>query len=149
MTTAPTPGPDDGGHRARRRRYMPLVWLGSIAAAALLILGVTGTLSTWTDAIINNTHNTVASAAAVSLLETGPDGTTTCDTAAAASNSVLCSTINKYGGIGQAATGQGPVTNLTDEGGTRLSPDNTVGNPNTQSVTITMKNTGTASGAFA
>src|ERR1700712_4606184 len=82
MSSANTTQANDGVHRAKRRRFVPLVWLGSVAAAALLILGVTGTLSAWTDAIINNTHNTVASAAAVSLLETGPDGTTTCDTAA-------------------------------------------------------------------
>jgi len=49
------------GGTDRRRSRTPLVWIGGAIAAGILILGVNGTLSSWTDAIINNIHNTVAS----------------------------------------------------------------------------------------
>lgn len=120
-----------GGKRSRRA---PLLLIGAAIAAGILILGVTGTLSSWTDAIINNNHNTVASAGAVGLLETGTDQTASCDTASTTTNSVTCSTVNKYGGIG---TGSG-----TDANGAQLSP----GDQQTASVTLT--NNGTATGTL-
>jgi hypothetical protein len=64
----------------------------------------------------------VASAQAVSLLETGPGGTT-CDTSGTPTNQVDCSTINKYGGTAAP-----------------LSPGES------QQVVVTMQNTGTGGG---
>ncbi|WP_310963247.1 hypothetical protein [Nocardioides terrisoli] len=88
-------------HRAARRRVKPTtpLWAACGAAALVLTLGVSGTLSTWTTAIIGNTNNTVATATAVVLSET--DGSATCtsaDGAQATVNSSSCTTINKYGG---------------------------------------------------
>ena len=98
--TDPTPSV----HRARRRRFVPLVWGASAFSAAVLVLGVNGTLSAWTSAIITNDTNTVATANALILKEVGPDGTAahtpqTCYSSTGAGNSYTCSTINKYGGI--------------------------------------------------
>jgi len=69
----------------------------------MLTLSVDGTLSDWSTAIIGNSTDTVATAAAVILQEVGPDGTAahtsqTCRSSDGASNSATCSTINKYGG---------------------------------------------------
>jgi hypothetical protein len=104
------------------RRATALLLGGGVIAAVVLLLGVNGTLSSWTTAVIDNTNNNVASAASVSLLETGP-GSVTCDTAASTTNSATCSTINKYGGTAVP-----------------LSPSGS------QSVSVNLKNTGTASG---
>lgn len=110
---------------ARRRRSAPLLWGSGLLAAAILILGVNGTLSTWTSAVINNSTNTVAAASAVVLQET--NGTATCNSTDTGdgSNTYTCSTINKYGGT---ATPLAPGTS--------------------QSVSVTMKNTGTGSGTL-
>lgn len=114
----------------RRRRSAPLMWVSGAFAAAILVLGVNGTLSAWTVAIIDNTNNTVASTHAVALLETGP-GSVTCDTASTATNQVAnCSSINKYGGTG-----------------TPLNPDSVTGG-DTQAVTVNLKNTGTGQGSL-
>lgn len=109
----------------RRRRAVPLLWLSGAFAAILLVLGVNGTLSSWTTAVISNNTNTVKAADAVVLTET--DGTNTCVSTDNndGSNSFTCSTINKYGGTA-----------------TPLTPGAT------QSVTVTMTNTGTASGGL-
>lgn len=94
-------------HAARRRRPRPGprgVLLGACAtAAALLTLGVNGTLSGWTSAVLTNGTNTVATTTAVILQEVGPDGTAghvtqTCRSSDGAANSATCTTINKYGG---------------------------------------------------
>ena len=109
----------------KRRRRVPLLWLSGAFAAVLLVLGVNGTLSSWTTAIINNSTNTVKAADAVVLTET--DGTNTCVSTDNndGSNSYTCSTINKYGGTATPLT---PGAN--------------------QSVTVTMTNTGTTSGSL-
>ena len=114
-------------HRARdgQRRFTRFGGAATLAAAGgvaavFLTLGVNGTLASWTQAIIGNSTNTVASAAAVILQETGP-GPVTCTSSSSSSNSATCSTINKYGGT---------ATPLT---------------PNTsQTVTVTFTNTGAA-----
>lgn len=127
MSDTPTP---EGGHRAKKRRAVPLVWAGSLLGATLLVLGVSGTLSSWTTAIITNSGNTVAAANAVILQETLPGTTpTVCNSTDNndGSNSYTCTSINKYGGT---ATPLDPVTNTM------------------QSVTVNMKNTGTSSGAL-
>jgi hypothetical protein len=78
-------------------------------------LSVSGTLSSWTTAIIGNDTNTAATATAVILQEVGPDGTAahtaqTCRSSDGAANSVTCTTINKYGGTTTPLT---PGTNQT------------------------------------
>jgi hypothetical protein len=130
----------------KRRRSVPLLWGSGAVAAATLILGVNGTLSTWTSAIIDNNNNSVATTSAVALVETqtSPLGNSTiCDTAAATdgSNSVTCSGINKYGGIGDA-TAAGDTGFATDASGTPLAPGDS------QSVTVNLKNDGTGSGTL-
>lgn len=91
---------------------MPLVWLSCAVAAVLLSLGVTGTLASWTQAVITNDTNTVATAQAVILRESS--GAASCLSSAAASNSSTCSTINKYGGTATPLTpGTNQVTTVT------------------------------------
>lgn len=135
------------GERAKRRRSAPLLWGSGAVAAAVLILGVNGTLSSWTSAVIDNNNNSVASTTAVALVETqtAPVGNATiCDTAAATdgSNSVSCDGINKYGGIGDA-TALADTGFATDANGTPLAPGGS------QSVTVNLKNDGTGSGSLA
>jgi hypothetical protein len=111
-TTAPA------AHR-RRRRVLPLVWMASAFSAAVLILGVNGTLSAWTSAIITNDTNTVATANALILKEAGPDGTAahtaqTCYSSTGSGNTYSCSTINKYGGTtSPLSPGQSQQTDVT------------------------------------
>jgi hypothetical protein len=107
------------------RRRAGLLWACGAVAAIVLTLGVTGTLSSWTSAIITNDDNTAKAAASVILSET--DGTATCTSNddQTATNSYTCSTINKYGGIAVP-----------------LDPGST------QSVTVTMENLGTAAGSL-
>lgn len=94
-----------GRRRAPRRAVGPgtLLWLASGAAALLMTLGVSGTLSDWTSAVLGNSTNSAATATAVVLQETGPasQGTPVCrssDGAQATVNSYTCTTVNKYGG---------------------------------------------------
>lgn len=81
----------------RPARATVLALGSSVIAAIVLTLGVSGTLSSWTSAIIGNDTNTVATASAVILREVGP-GPQTCLSSSGAGNSFTCSTINKYGG---------------------------------------------------
>lgn len=95
-------------HAARRRRAVPLLWISGALAATLLVLGVSGTLSSWTAAILTNDTNTVATANAVILEEA--QGATTCFSSASATNSSTCSTINKYGGVASPLSPGGSQT---------------------------------------
>lgn len=106
-----------------RRRRTGLLWTSGAIAAAILLLAVNGTLSSWTQAIVDNPDNSVAVKSAVALVET--DGTNTCDTGASTTNQVSCTTINKYGG----------TASPLDPGGV-----------NSQSVSVNLANTGTATG---
>jgi hypothetical protein len=110
----------------KRRRSVPLLWLSGAMAAALLVLGVNGTLSSWTTAIIHNDTNTTSATDAVALSEADGVGTVCVDTGTVGdgSNTATCSTINKYGGTT-----------------TPLSPGG-AGN----ATTVTLKNTGSATG---
>lgn len=92
----------------RRRRFVPIAWAASALAAVVLVLGVNGTLSAWTSAIIQNNNNTVATANAVILKETGTGGT--CYSNTNANNSYVCATINKYGGTATPLTPGGAAT---------------------------------------
>ena len=153
-------GSMESSHK-KRRRNAPLVWGSSILAAGVLILGVNGTLSTWTKAVIDNNNNSVAATGAVSLIETGPGSSgVTCNTADDADNSVTCSGINKFGGIGASSTALADpndpnlkfdstsgaeIAPLTNMSGSALDPDSTTGG-NTQSVKVNLENNGTVAG---
>lgn len=109
-----------------RRRSLALVGAGAIAAV-LLVLGVSGTLASWTRAIITNDTNTLEAAQALILEETGPNAAVCTSTDGGGSgNAFTCSTIDKYGGTA-----------------TPLEPGDH------QSVTVTLTNTGTGSGPLA
>lgn len=106
------------GTHSAKRRLRPgrkgLLFGACAVAAVLLTLSVSGTLSTWTTAIISNSTNTTATAQAVILQEVGPDGTAahtsqTCQSSSDASNSYSCTNINKYGGTATPLT---PNTNV-------------------------------------
>ncbi len=106
-----------------RSRTVAALWASGAAAATVLVLGVNGTLSSWTSAVIANDTNTVATAAAVILSET--NGAQTCFSSdAPTTNSSTCTTINKYGGTA-----------------TPLSPGGT------RNIDITFKNVGNANAA--
>ena len=81
----------------RGRRRGALMWGAGGAAAILLVLSTSGTLSSWTSAVLTNDTNTVATASAVILKEVGPTAAT-CLSSSGVGNSFTCSTINKYGG---------------------------------------------------
>lgn len=103
--------------RTTRPRPTPL-WAGGALASLVLVLGVNGTLSSWTSAIITNDTNTAATASAPILKETS--GGTTCLSSANASNASTCSTINKYGGTATPltpGTSQTVDVTFTDVGG--------------------------------
>lgn len=101
------------GRRAPRRTPNTAwwVWGSSAFAAVVLTLGVSGTLSSWTSAVISNDTNTVATASAVILREVGPSAT--CLSSSGAANSYTCSTVNKYGGTSSPlAPGGSQVTDV-------------------------------------
>ncbi|GCD88789.1 hypothetical protein [Nocardioides sp. LS1] len=102
-------------------RFAPVAWGTGALASLVLVLGVNGTLSSWTQAVINNGTNNAESALAVALSET--DGVATCDTVADSDNSITCS-INKFGGTT-----------------TKLSPGDT------RDVDVTFTNTGSGDAA--
>jgi hypothetical protein len=95
-------------HAARGRRGVPLLWISGALSATLLVLGGSGTLSSWTAAILTNDTNTVATANAVILKEA--QGATTCFSSASATNTSTCSTINKYGGVASPLSPGGSQT---------------------------------------
>jgi hypothetical protein len=97
----------------RPRRRTAALWASGAFAAAVLVLGVNGTLSSWTTALITNDNNSAgATATYVALVET--DGTNTCDTTTQPNNTdSACSTINKYGGNGSMAPGDSESVDVT------------------------------------
>ena len=68
--------------------------VAGLASAIVLSLSMTNTLSAFVAAITNTTDT--AAVGTLSLVETGPDGTTKCT--GTSSTAASCSTINKYGG---------------------------------------------------
>ena len=97
-----------------RRRGDVLIWLACGVAAVLLFLGTTGTLSSWTSAILTNSSNTTVTSTAVILKEANSGGTITCFSSASTTNSSTCSTIDKYGGTATPLTpGTNQVTTVT------------------------------------
>jgi hypothetical protein len=137
--------------RPSRRRLAPLIWLGSAAAALVVALGVSGTLSGFT-ASIDNTTNTAATGTLL-MTETGvTNATGTCYSNGTAngapdSNAGICATINKFGGSTTMAPGvAGPaVTVSISNNGTinagvfKLTPDGAC----TQSVNGTVNGSAT------
>ena len=107
--------PSENASTPRRRRLVPLVWLGSAAAATVVALGVSGTLSGFT-ASINNTSNTAATGT-LTMSETS--GAITCYSngtvnGAPDSNAGTCGTIDKFGGSTTMAPGvAGPAVTVT------------------------------------
>lgn len=93
-----------------RRRTTMLAIAGALAAT-VLVLGVNGTLSSWTSAVVTNDTNTAGAEGAVALSES--DGTSTCDTVTTSDNTFTCSTINKYGGDTAMAPGNSSVVTVT------------------------------------
>jgi hypothetical protein len=99
-----------------RKRFSPLLWMASLAAIAVLALGITGTLSQFT-ASISNTQNRVETAGpsafgfSESLVIDGVVQTPEC-AIARAGQTATCATINKNGALGAPATPIAP-------GGTR------------------------------
>ena len=95
-----------------RRRGVALWGSGSIAAV-VLVLGVSGTLSSWTSALITNDDNSAgATASYLALVET--DGVSTCDTTTSPNNTISsCSSINKYGGNSTMSPGDSEVVDVT------------------------------------
>jgi hypothetical protein len=84
----------EGAHRPPRGTL--LLWGAGAIAALLLVLSTSGTLASWTSAIIANDTNTVATSSAVILQEVGPSAT--CLSSSGVGNSYTCATVNKYGG---------------------------------------------------
>jgi hypothetical protein len=97
----------------RSRRRTAAIWGSGAVAATVLVLGVSGTLSSWTSALITNDDNSAgATASYVALVET--DGTNTCDTTTQPNNTdSSCSTINKYGGNSTMSPGDTEVVDVT------------------------------------
>jgi hypothetical protein len=81
----------------------------------VLVLGVDGTLSSWTSAIINNNHDTATATTAVALKEQGLDATgtpVTCDTSTDVSNTVTCA-VDKYTGTTSLQPGGNVTADVT------------------------------------
>ena len=91
----------------RRRRFAPLVVLAGLAGAIILSLSMINTLSAFVAAITNS--NNTAAVGTMSLVETGPDGKTTCT--GTSSTAATCATINKYGGNTAMVPGTTVATN--------------------------------------
>jgi len=92
------------GRHAKRRRFAPLVWAGSIAAVVILASSVTGSLSGFT-ASVTNQGNKAGTGQAPVLLETGPNSSgvsTTCASTSGTNGAYTCTSINKYGNGGLA-----------------------------------------------
>lgn len=101
----------------RRRRFSPLLWMASLAAIAVLALGITGTLSQFTASITNSNNNveTVGPNAfgfSEALVLDGVPQTPEC-AVARAGQTATCSTINKNGQLGATATPIAPGQSRT------------------------------------
>lgn len=101
-------------HRRRNGRLSYLTWAAGVVAAGLLALGVTGTLSSWTAAILHNNTNSVATTNAVVLQEKIQGSSTVnadCQSSNGGfSNTSTCTEINKYGGTSSPLSPGGSQT---------------------------------------
>src|SRR5262245_37533077 len=91
----------------KRRRLSPLLWLSSLGAIGVLVLGINGTLSQFI-ATIENSQNHVQTGGPESFgfeeSVVGPDGQETVCETAQAGDAAVCEDINKNGDFGEAAT---------------------------------------------
>jgi hypothetical protein len=102
-------------HHAKRRRFVPIVWIGSIAAVIVLATSVNGSLSGFT-ASVTNEANAAGSAQAPILVESGPNSTgitTTCASTSGVNGAYTCTSINKYGNDGQSNLAMVPGSSAT------------------------------------
>jgi hypothetical protein len=128
-------------HHAKRRRFVPLVWIGSITAVVILASSVNGSLSGFT-ASITNQANAAGTAQAPILVETGPNSsgtTTTCASTSGVNGAYTCTTINKYGNNGES--------NLAMVPGSSASTTVTFANTSTQSASAFTLTAGTCTSA--
>lgn len=111
----------DATPKRPRRHSAPLLWASGGLAATILVLGVTGTLSAWTTAIIHNDTDTTSATDSVALAESTGAGLCV-DTSTTATNEATCSTVNKYGGTSAplvpGAAGNATTVTLTNTGST-------------------------------
>jgi hypothetical protein len=124
-------------HHAKRRRFVPLVWIGSITAVVILGSSVNGSLSGFT-ASITNQANAAGTAQAPILVETGPNSSgtsTTCASTSGVNGAYTCTTINKYGNNGES--------NLAMVPGASASTTVTFANTSTQSASVFTLTAGT------
>ena len=103
-----------------------VVWLSSALAAVLVALGVNGTLSGWTQAVVTHDGNTISTGSGAVALRVAETGGPTCDSEDSASNSTTCS-VNLFSNLGST------VTNLQPGG--------------TATTTVTITNRGDIAGA--
>jgi len=103
----------DTSTATKKPRRTAALWGSGAIAAVVLVLGVSGTLSSWTSALITNDNNSAgATAQYLALVET--DGVSTCDTTTSQNNTdSTCSTINKYGGNSTMSPGDSEVVDVT------------------------------------
>lgn len=103
----------DTSTATKNRRRAAALWGSGAVAAVVLVLGVNGTLSSWTSALITNDDNSAgATSSYLALVET--DNTHTCDTTTSPNNTIsACSTINKYGGNASMSPGDSEVVEVT------------------------------------
>jgi hypothetical protein len=116
-----------------KRRFSPLLWSAGLCAAAILALGVNGTLSQFVASITNSNNNVQSGGPgsfgfSESLVVGGTPQTPAC-AQAGASQSLNCTTINKNGTDGAAATPIAPGQSRT--------------------TTVQLTNTATGTGALA
>jgi hypothetical protein len=118
-----------------RRRFAPLVMLGSVAAFAMVSFAVAGTLSGFTASI----NNTVNNAGAGTLVMEEDSGALTClsstGTAVTTANAGTCATINKLGGNLAMVPGQVVTTTLTVKNNGTITPTTFTLTPSTCSQT--------------
>ncbi|MFL6025085.1 MAG: hypothetical protein ACJ72O_17215 [Marmoricola sp.] len=103
----------DEATATKKPRRAAALWGSGAIAAVVLVLGVNGTLSSWTSALITNDNNSAgATSSYLALVET--DGANTCDTTTSPNNTIAaCSSINKYGGTSTMSPGDSEVVAVT------------------------------------
>src|SRR3954469_14438537 len=103
----------DEATATKKPRRVAALWGSGAIAAVVLVLGVNGTLSSWTSALITNDNNSAgATASYLALVET--DGSNTCDPTTHPNNTISpCSTINKYGGNSTMSPGDSEIVDVT------------------------------------
>jgi len=100
-----------------RRRLSPLLWLASLGAIGVMVLGITGTLSQYVASITNSeNHVETGGADTFGFSESNVIGGVPVDPACAeagAGQALTCSTVNKNGQTGASATPIAPGQSRT------------------------------------